>query len=280
VPARVLARNRQKGVAYHHPLFLCVFFKVRFGRLSVRGVQNKYFCKKSMEKTLYKKIDKSFHVRFSTVFCFIAGSSKALQKTICKKIVSKSFYNCFDKTIQTQFYLDLFNHVFGRFLATRSEGMFHVKFLCQVFLATFRSKNIGKKHLALLLFCPLTYLPTTGVLEFDFFAGPLVSKCASVRAGGPHARGPSLRPSLEGLTATATPTAGLQAALVIDTYLPFNPPSRGDPRPSRRVPSKMPHREGPSFFSPTDLPVHLLHLRPTCLPTYLPTYRVFFRVFF
>jgi hypothetical protein len=46
---------------------------------------------------------------------FSDGSSKTLQKTFYKKIVSKSFYKKIDQKSKTDFFSDLFYHVFGRF---------------------------------------------------------------------------------------------------------------------------------------------------------------------
>jgi hypothetical protein len=78
------------------------------------------------------------------------GSSKALKKRFTTKIVSKGIYKTNRQKIQNHFFLDFFNHVFGRF-SVRGVQKRHLK-------------NIEKTNLTLVLFWPLTHPPTTGVM--------------------------------------------------------------------------------------------------------------------
>jgi hypothetical protein len=87
-------------------------------RFSVRGVQ-KHDVENLFRENSHK-IDKNFHVRFSSIFFVLLrfqvlqtnGSSKTPQKTFYQTIVSKSFYKTIDKKSKTDFFLDLFYHVF------------------------------------------------------------------------------------------------------------------------------------------------------------------------
>jgi hypothetical protein len=88
-----------------------------------------------MSKTSPKTIDKIFDVSFSStsfvlsrfrVF-LIDGSSKTLQKTFLKKKCVEKFVPKNQTKIQNRYFLDFFNHVFGRF-SVRGVQKHHKKY--------------------------------------------------------------------------------------------------------------------------------------------------------
>jgi hypothetical protein len=76
-----------------------------------------------MSKTFSKKIDKNFDVSFSSTFFVLSrfrvflsdGSSKTHKKTLYKKHRVEKLFTKIRPKIQNRFFLDFFNHVFGRF---------------------------------------------------------------------------------------------------------------------------------------------------------------------
>jgi hypothetical protein len=112
---------------------------------------------------------------FLDFFCFIAFSGgfqrwefknttkNVLQKKSCRKV----FYQKIDQKSKTDFFSNLFNHVFGRFSMRGVQK---------------HDKKISEKNLALVLFRTLTHPPTTGVPGF-FFCRPLAQNPAGQRGG-------------------------------------------------------------------------------------------------
>jgi hypothetical protein len=103
------------------------FFSAFLGVFSVRGVQKRHlnvFTKSPCRKRkLFQKNRQKNRCQFSSTFFVLSrfrvflsdGSSKTLPKTFYKKVVSKTNCKKIDKKIQNRFFLDFFNHVFGRF---------------------------------------------------------------------------------------------------------------------------------------------------------------------
>jgi hypothetical protein len=86
------------------------------------------------------------------------GNSKTIQKTFHKKNRVEKLLPKNRPEVQNRFFLDLFNHVFGR-LSVRGVQK--------------HDKKISKKiNLTLVLFWPLTHPPTTGVTDFFLLAAP------------------------------------------------------------------------------------------------------------
>jgi hypothetical protein len=92
--------------------------------------------------------------------CFSAmGVQKHYKKRFAKKIVSKSFNKKFDQKSKTDFFSIFVYHVFGCFSVRGVQK---------------HDKKISKKtNLTLVIFWPLTHLPTTGVTDFFLIGGPL-----------------------------------------------------------------------------------------------------------
>jgi hypothetical protein len=115
----------------------------------------KIFWQKVRVENFSKNFDNNFDVSFSSTFFVLShfrvffsnGSSKTLQKNVSQNKSCR-------KSIFSRFFL-------SRFWAFLGEGS-----------SKTRQKNIKKINLTLVLFWPLTHLPTTGVTDFFLLAAP------------------------------------------------------------------------------------------------------------